>query len=85
MSYHPPKPYRPKVRFDRNSIGGCVARLRQEKRLTRDELAARAQVKGWDISAYVIRRIESGEREVTDIELRRLAKTLGVPVADLFA
>lgn len=85
MSYRPPKPYRPKIRYDRNSIGDRVQRIRQGLGLTRDELAARAQVKGWDISPYVIRRIEHGDREVTDIELRKLAKVLNVPIVDLFA
>ena len=69
--------------MDRNSIGSTVERLRTAQNLTRDELAARAQVSGWDISSFVIKRIESGEREVTDIELRKLAKALRVPAAVL--
>ncbi len=77
------KPYKPKRRMDRNSIGSTVERLRTAQNLTRDELAARAQVEGWDISSYVVKRIESGEREVTDIELRKLAKSLRVPIAVL--
>lgn len=77
------KPYKPKRRMDRNSIGSTVERLRTAQNLTRDGLAARAQVEGWDISSYVVKRIESGEREVTDIELRKLAKSLRVPIAVL--
>jgi len=77
------KPYKPKRRTDRNSIGSTIGRLRTAQNLTRDELAARAQVIGWDISAYVVKRIETGEREVTDIELRLLAKALRVPAAVL--
>jgi transcriptional regulator with XRE-family HTH domain len=83
MSSIAKKPYRPKVRYDRNSIGSTVTKLRKMAQLTRDDLAARAQVQGWDISAYAIRRIEHGEREVTDIELRKLAKALRVPVINL--
>lgn len=77
------KPYKPQRRMDRNSIGPTVERLRSAQNLTRDELAARAQVDGWDISSYVIKRIERGEREVTDIELRKLAGVLRVPVSVL--
>lgn len=77
------KSYKPKRRMDRNSIASTVERLRTAQNLTRDELAARAQVAGWDISTYVIKHIETGEREVTDIELRRLAKALRVPVTVL--
>ena len=83
MPPHRNKPYKPKRRTDRNSIGSTVERLRTAQNLTRDELAARAQVAGWDISTYVVKRIESGEREVTDIELRRAAEALRVPVAVL--
>lgn len=77
------KPYIPKRRNDRNSIGATVERLRAAQNLTRDDLAARAQVIGWDISPYVIKRIETGEREVTDIELRNLSRALRVPAAVL--
>jgi len=40
-------------------------------------------VVGWDISPYVLKRIECGEREVTDIDLKKLAKALRVPVGIL--
>jgi hypothetical protein len=90
MSYYrgdmPPqrkKPYKPERRTDRNSIGLTVGRLRSAQNLTRDELSARAQLSGWDISPYVVKRIERCEREVTDIELRKLAKALRVPAAVL--
>ena len=77
------KSYVPKRRTDRNTVGKTVQRLRKTQGLTRDELAARAQVGGWDISPYVLKRIERGEREVTDIDLRKLAKALRVPIAIL--
>lgn len=47
------------------------------------EFGWRAAAIGWAISRDVIKRIESGEREVTDIELRHLAKALRVPPAVL--
>jgi transcriptional regulator with XRE-family HTH domain len=64
-------------------VGKTVKRLRVAQELTRDQLAARAQVKGWSISSFVVRRIEYGEREVTDIELKKLARALRVPAAVL--
>lgn len=79
------QPYIPQRRSDRNIVGTTVRRLRELKALTRDELAARAQVQGWSISAYALKRIERGEREVTDIELKRLAKVLRVDAATLLA
>lgn len=84
MSPQRNKPYRPKRRVDRNLLGATVERLRVAQNLTRDDVAARSQIIGWEISSYVVKRIESGEREVTDIEIRKLAKVLRVPVAVLF-
>lgn len=83
MSPQPKKPYSPVRRNDRNTVGKTVERLRKAQKLTRDELAARAQVRKWEISPYVLKRIESGEREVTDIELKKLARALRVRAAVL--
>jgi transcriptional regulator with XRE-family HTH domain len=76
--------YVPRHRVDRNSIGKTVRKLREAQGLTTSKLAVYAQVEGWDISRFSIRKIEIGEREVTDIELRMLAKALKVPIGVLF-
>ena len=68
-------------RTDRNSIGTTVKRLRQQQNLTQEDLAGRAAAVGWSISRDAVKRIERGEREVTDIELRLLAAALRVPPA----
>jgi transcriptional regulator with XRE-family HTH domain len=70
-------------RTDRNSIGRTAARLRRQQRLTQENLAGRAAAVGWHISRDTVKRIESGEREINDIELRLLAKALRVPAAVL--
>jgi len=70
-------------RNDRNSIGKTVSRLRRQQNLTQEDLAGRAATIGWEISRDTVKRIERGEREVTDIELRLLAKSLKVPAAVL--
>jgi transcriptional regulator with XRE-family HTH domain len=77
------KRYSPIRRTDRNAIGKTVRLLRKAQKLTREELAARAQIRKWFISAFVLKRIESGEREVTDIELKKLARILRVRAAVL--
>ncbi len=41
-------------------------------------LAEKLQIEGIDIDKNAIQRIESGERFVTDIELKVLAKIFGV-------
>ena len=73
--------YVPRQRTDRNSIGAAVKRLRQQQDLTQEDLAGRAAAVGWNISRDAVKRIERGEREITDIELRLLAAALRVPPA----
>jgi len=70
-------------RFDRNSIGKTAARLRHQQNLTQEDVAGRAAGVGWDISRDTVKRIENGEREINDVELRLLAKALRVPPAVL--
>jgi transcriptional regulator with XRE-family HTH domain len=71
-------------RKDRNSVGKAVMRLRVDRELTQQDLAGRLAVVGWNVSRDIVQRIESGEREVTDIDLRLLARGLRVNVEDLF-
>lgn len=75
----PRKRYVARQRTDRNSIGKTVKHLREQQNLTQEDLAGRAAVVGWSISRDAVKRIERGEREVTDIELRLLAASLRVP------
>jgi transcriptional regulator with XRE-family HTH domain len=79
----PNKRHVSKKRNDRNSVGKTASQLRRQQNLTQEDLAGRAAAIGWNISRDVVKRIESGEREVTDIELRLLAKSLRVPAAVL--
>jgi transcriptional regulator with XRE-family HTH domain len=79
----PRKRHTARKRTDRNSVGKAVQQLRRQQDLTQEDLAGRAAAVGWNISRDVVKRIERGEREITDIELRLLAKALRVPPAVL--
>ncbi len=70
----------------KNIIGERVkqARLNHQPRMTQAALATRLQLEGWDIPRSGIAKIELGLREVTDIEVARLAKVLGVSIGWLF-
>jgi transcriptional regulator with XRE-family HTH domain len=70
-------------RHNRNSVGKVAGQIRRQQNLTQENLAGRAAAVGWNISRDTVKRIENGEREVTDIELRLLAKALRVPPAVL--
>ena len=58
-----------------------AARALHNPRLTQDDLTARMQLEGFDISKNSISRIELGKRLVTDLELVAFAKVLNVSTA----
>lgn len=66
-----------------NLCGPNIARIRQAQDLSQRELARQMQVMGYDVDNYAIRRIETGERFVTDIEIRAFARALKVSYAEL--
>ena len=68
-----------------NLCGKNVARLRREQKppLTQRELAKKIQLKGYDVDHHFVRRIENGERFVTDIELCILAEVFDVRLEEL--
>lgn len=53
------------------------------ERVSQRELADRLQLAGLDLGKNAVQQIESGQRFVTDIELKTLAKVLGVTADDL--
>jgi len=67
----------------RNISGSQLQKLRLEQSISQTELAASCQRKGWDITRYVIAKIESRSRCVSDFELMLLAEILGVSVSAL--
>ncbi len=70
-----------------NLCGKNLARLRAEYNppLSQRKLAKMLQVRGYDVDNHFIRRVELGERFVTDIELVMLSDALGVSLAALIA
>lgn len=57
--------------------------IRHRKGISQRQLAKMMQLAGYDVDHHFIRRIENGERFVTDIELVALSKVLDVPIDDL--
>ena len=66
-----------------NICGKNIARLRIEKNLSQRMLADKLQIMGTDIGKNAIQRIESGERFVTDIELKALSALFNVSMEEL--
>lgn len=68
-----------------NLCGARVAALRKARtpKLSQRGLADVLQLNGLDVDKNAVQRIESGERFVTDIELKALAQALDVTVEEL--
>lgn len=55
-----------------------LARALQNPPIQQQELAAKIQLMGMDMTSVIISKIERNQRHVCDAELRMLAKALGV-------
>ena len=78
--------YKNKCKNGRNNfLGVNLKNIRENMTpaLSQRKLANKMQILGLDIDRHVIRRIENGERFVTDIEVKMFAKALNVSYADL--
>lgn len=68
----------------RNAIGPAVRRLRTEKGLTQDQLAARLVMEGLEnVDRVWVAKVESQIRSVFDFELVLISKVLGVTVSEV--
>lgn len=66
-----------------NASGQRVRELRKTAGISQEQLAARIQLQGLNLSQKAISRIETGDRVVADYELIFLAKALDVQVDHL--
>ena len=67
-----------------NVIGPQVRNLREQQGLTQDELAAKCNLVGWNISRSTLAKVESKVRRVTDNEVALLANALKVDINQLY-
>ena len=72
-----------KVTNQCNICGHNVRKLREEKKMSQDQLAAKLQTEGLGVNQNSISRIETGKRIVADYELKALAHVLGVSLETL--
>ena len=68
----------------KNLIGPQVRKWRNKKGWSQETLAARLQLRGWNVGRDSIASLESGRRRVPDCEILFLARALGVDLKDLF-
>lgn len=66
-----------------NLCGRRIAEIRKERKISQRKLAIKMQLHGFDVDHYFIRRVENGERFVTDIDLVIFSRALNVSITDL--
>ncbi|MDX8394943.1 MAG: helix-turn-helix transcriptional regulator [Mariprofundaceae bacterium] len=67
-----------------NIIGNNVKVLRKKNRWTQEQLTAKCNLAGFNISRGTLAKIEAKVRRVIDIEVKLLALALRVDIRDLF-
>ena len=78
--------YKNKAKDGKNNISGRKIKAFREAMATKPsqkELADLLQIAGLDVDKNAIQRIESGQRFVTDIELKAIARVLGISYESL--
>ena len=66
-----------------NVSGVQIRKYREQAKISQEQLAARLQLEGVNLSQKAVSRIEAGERVVADYELMALGRVLGVGVLGL--
>ena len=67
-----------------NIIGPQIKRLREQSDMTQEELTARCNLVGWNISRGTLAKVESQVRRVTDEEVALIAEALKVKITELY-
>ncbi len=68
--------------YDRQ-VGQQIRMIREQRGLTQEQLAARLQTHGCDITRSALAKIEAGQRHIYVFELRTLRDILSVPYETL--
>jgi len=72
-------------RHVKNLCGPIVRKARSRLGLSQEQLAAKGQLMGWDVSRDILAKIEGQSRWVSDIELVLLAQLLKIDAKELLS
>lgn len=64
-------------------VGENIRTLRKDRKLTQDQLAAKLQVMGCDITRSALAKIEVGQRHLYPDEIKALKEILNVPYEEI--
>lgn len=64
-------------------VGKRIRAIRKERKLTQEQLSARLQTSGCDVTRSALAKIEAGQRHIYAAELRALREILKVSCDEL--
>lgn len=67
-----------------NICGSRLREIRKACKLSQEQVAAKLQLMGLNISQKAVSRMETGQRVIMDYELRYLAEVFGVSLLEFF-
>lgn len=67
-----------------NIVGKKIREIRMTQGLTQEELATACCLIGFDITRSTIAKVESQNRQITDVEIQLFSKVLKVNEGDFF-
>ena len=67
-----------------NVVGKSIAKFHQRRRWTREELAAKLQLVGCNITPRVLSRVESGRGTMTDAQIVLFSEVFDLPIEQLY-
>ena len=70
------------IEFEK-AVGKSIRRYREERGFTQEQLAAKLQVEGCDITRSALAKMEGGQRHIYVDELKLIAELLDVEYSDL--
>lgn len=70
------------IEFEK-AVGQKIRRYREEKGFTQEQLSAKLQVEGCDITRSALAKMEVGQRHIYLDEFKLLAELLGVQYSEL--
>jgi hypothetical protein len=79
-----PKSAIPRTRHRSNLVGPAIAKLRYQRGWRQDDLVAKLQILGCDMTRDVLANIETRRSPVTDTQIDFFCRVFGVQVQDLF-
>ena len=67
-----------------NITGKNIKKIRKDKKITQEDLCARMQVMGYQISRSDISKLENGKRFISNFEVVGFAQALKIDILELF-